>query len=462
MGQFSILNSVMETGDHSKNGASLKSQMSRGNIWMTGILSLMFLIGFSVVSCQSSQKKEEEKALRMDDYFRSIAAQRNNNSKGIDTLQIATALKELYKEQGIDVKEYDKNEISSLANVFLQFGGFFARNNDMQESMYWIRESANLENVEAQLTFGICSGMGIGGEADNDIALYWLERAISNLDFENSKRKDLEDFMEKLRDSGSNSSLGRAKDALSQNTSNDFIDFSYDKETKTLTVKGKGKIPDYKYGEKPWDIYKDDIQKVIIEEGITYISENCFGHHNNITSVTIPNTVISIGSLAFNQTKLMSVFIPASVIYIGHGAFSCEITVSENSLYLNSENGVLFDRKKEKLYNYPKNSPVKYYVIPNTVQEIEAMAFSSVKNLTSVKIPASVKRIGKFAFVGFESDLKEIIVEWNQPLIIHGDGNINIPKTFALTNCTLKVPRGTKSAYEKAYEWKDFSSIIEY
>jgi len=31
MGQIRILNSVMETRGHSKNGASPKSQMSRGN-----------------------------------------------------------------------------------------------------------------------------------------------------------------------------------------------------------------------------------------------------------------------------------------------------------------------------------------------------------------------------------------------------------------------------------------------
>ena len=457
------LNHVMEFGNHFKNKVCLKSQMSKGSILMNiRFLSLMFLIGFGSASCQqSSQKIIKEKALQGDAESQFLLGEMYCVDK--DTLQAATWLKKSL-EQGFDVKgHYDKNEISNKANIFLQIGDFFVGKNDTQEALYWLRKSANLENVGAQLALGISSVMGIVGEADNDIALYWLERAISNPDFENSNRKDIEDFIEKLRNSGCDSSRGNAKDILSQNSSNivDFIDFSYDKETKILTIKGKGKMPDYKYKEKPWEIYKGEIQKVIIEDGITYISENSFWGHSNITSVTIPNTVISIGGLAFEHTKLMSVFIPASVIYIGHIAFTCEIAVSENNPYLSSENGVLFDKKKEKLYSYPKNSLVKYYAIPNTVQEIEAMAFVSIQNLTSVKIPASVKKIGKFAFTG-GGELTEIIVEWNKPLILDGDGGINIPKSFGLKNCTLKVPRGTKFAYQAANEWKDFGTIIEY
>ena len=458
------LNRVMELGNHFKNRACLKSQMSWGNILMTiGFLSLMFLIGFSFVSCQQLSQKIKEKALQGDAESQFLLGEMYCVDK--DTLEGATWIKKSL-EQGFDVeKHYDKNEISKKTEMFLKFGEFFTRKNDMQETMYWLRLAANLENTGAQITMGVVLRLGIGGEKDNDLALYWLERAINKPDLESAVRNELEDFIEEIKNSGGNSSFGKVKILLSQNSNNseNFIDFSFDKETKTLTVKGKGKMPNYGYKEKPWEIYKNDIQNVIIEEGITYISENCFWGHSNITSVTIPNTVICIGKLAFEHTKLTSVFIPASVIYLDH-SFTCEIEVSENNPYLSSENGVLFDKKKEILYNYPKNSPVKYYIIPNTVQEINAMAFVSIQHLTSVRIPASVKRIGKFAFIGgiSKDEITEIIVEWDKPLVIDGDGNINIPKTFGFTNCTLKVPRGTKSAYQTAYEWKDFSKIIEY
>jgi hypothetical protein len=59
----------------------------------------------------------------------------------------------------------------------------------------------------------------------------------------------------------------------------------------------------------------------IIPEPITNIDDNLLSCATNLTSITIPNTVTSIGSDAFRDTGLTSLVIPDSVKTLGSNAF---------------------------------------------------------------------------------------------------------------------------------------------
>ena len=123
--------------------------------------------------------------------------------------------------------------------------------------------------------------------------------------------------------------------AQTSGTCGDNATWTYDENTKTLTISGTGAMSDYDFtnnsSSTPWKDF-DDIQTVIIENGITYIGSFSFTYFTNITTVTIPNTVTTIGKTAFGRcSSLTTINIPESVTTIEQMAFryctSLSITV---------------------------------------------------------------------------------------------------------------------------------------
>ena len=60
------------------------------------------------------------------------------------------------------------------------------------------------------------------------------------------------------------------------------------------------------------------LTSITIPDSVTSIGENAFDNCTGLTSITIPDSVTSIGGASFEQcTKLMSIKIPDSVTSIG-------------------------------------------------------------------------------------------------------------------------------------------------
>ena len=126
------------------------------------------------------------------------------------------------------------------------------------------------------------------------------------------------------------------------------------------------------------------------------INDNLFYNCSSLTSVTIPNSVTSIGDVAFYKcTSLTSVTIPNSVTSIGDRAFDgCKsltsVTIPDS---VTSIGDFAFDSCKS----------LTSVTIPNSVTSIGVRAFGDCTSLTSVTIPNSVTSIGKSAFLQCES-----------------------------------------------------------
>ena len=105
----------------------------------------------------------------------------------------------------------------------------------------------------------------------------------------------------------------------------------------TLTISGSGAMKGYSwYSGSPATQKKDNVKKVVIQEGVTSIGNSAFYNCSNLKSIEIPEGVTSIGYYAFqNCSNLASIEIPSSVTSIGSGAFyACtsltSITIPDN------------------------------------------------------------------------------------------------------------------------------------
>ena len=209
------------------------------------------------------------------------------------------------------------------------------------------------------------------------------------------------------------------------------VKWSFNSTNGLLNITGSGDMYDYDYEDAPtpWEDYylTGIIKKVVISSGVTSIGVNAFYYCSSLTSVTLPNSIARIGDSAFSYCRsLTSVTIPNSVTSIGDCAFEIcgsltsvtipdsvksigdyafngcysliNIIVDNGNIKYSSENGVLFNKGKTKLIQYPAGNTRTSYNIPNTVKSIGKGAFDSCGSLTSVTIGNSVTSIGRGAF----------------------------------------------------------------
>lgn len=165
---------------------------------------------------------------------------------------------------------------------------------------------------------------------------------------------------------------------------------------------------------------------VTIPEGLASIPNGAFYYRANLTSTTLPASLISIGVNAFkNCAKLKS------------------ITISDDNAVYASQDGIVYNKAKTEFIYIPTNV-TGAVSIPYGITTIPISAFEARINLTSVTIPDSVTTIFHHAFFSCDS-LKNVVFGENVTSI----GNEAFGSCSSLTSVT--VPEGLTSIGSRAF-----------
>ena len=176
----------------------------------------------------------------------------------------------------------------------------------------------------------------------------------------------------------------------------------------------------------------DALTSVTIPDSVTVIKEHAFDDCSNMTDVAIPGSVTSIGDSAFRECdELTVVEFPDSVISIGEmayyscdnlksvtiskgvttikdAAFGCseeltKLTVAAGNTSFSSDNGVLYNKDKTVLLQYPIGNSRPSYTILDSVTTIGYGAFWNCRTISNVTLPNRVRNIEPRAFCGCSS-----------------------------------------------------------
>ena len=102
-----------------------------------------------------------------------------------------------------------------------------------------------------------------------------------------------------------------------------------------LAIQGRGAMPDYSdFNPSPFGS-NSKIKSIVFDDRITVIGDRTFMYDANLTSVTLPAGLDTIGYGAFCATGLTEVFIPAGVTAISETAF-CNCTALSDVTIMNS------------------------------------------------------------------------------------------------------------------------------
>lgn len=143
------------------------------------------------------------------------------------------------------------------------------------------------------------------------------------------------------------------------------------------------------------------LKKITLNSNMQYIGNGAF-KGTNIKKLSLPGKVTFIGNKVFaNCEKLRTIRIPSSVKGINPGAFNnCvslrAINVSGGNKKYSSEQGVLYNKDKTLLIQYPLHKMAKSFRVPSSVKKIRQHAFAGNEYLYHVTTGAKV--IGKGAF----------------------------------------------------------------
>ena len=295
-----------------------------------------------------------------------------------------------------------------------------------------------------------------------------------------------EDDWEDEEDEEAEETEKRKKQGPAEGTYMGNIQWTLDEEN-TLTVTGEGEIQDVDvslYGDwdlTPWNDYAENIKKIVIGEGITYIGLFAFCDCINVEEISMADTVTAIGDSAFcgykdhqhpdGQCKgvklklsqsletigesafealdVASVELPDSVISIGNRAFYNCYTLHSFTL---GENSQLQSLGKDIFIGCPLDQGE--IDLPDTIQDIWCDVFENGTFSEKVVFSPNLWMLGMRAFGSNCTGLEKVFFTGDAPEIFDYPDSWGDDKVFPDTTTAIYYPKDNAS-----WDGFDFSRL---
>lgn len=219
---------------------------------------------------------------------------------------------------------------------------------------------------------------------------------------------------------------------------------------------------------------------------VTSIPDYGFAYCHEISSLTIPTTMTYIGDSAFSWMWYLEVLIfdnpqqlnvnPWAFNYDWRAFKSVKIINSDEKEKLNYGVPLMYLLPSHELYlngnivedyKVPEGvenigvlftncNTLKTIDMPNSIKQIEPLAFYNCTALKTITLSSSLNQIGYEAFSGCP-ELNTIYVKsTTPPTIVEGSFSKG-----AYMYANVYIPKGTLSDYQNADNWKNFANLIE-
>lgn len=173
------------------------------------------------------------------------------------------------------------------------------------------------------------------------------------------------------------------------------------------------------------------LKTIEFPQSLKVIGNAAFSECYNLSGkIIIPEGVTTVGVSSFEATAIESVELPSSLV-----------TVTDGSMIIDAIGAHAFENCRS----------LREINIPESVTTIQASVFSGCTSLTTITLPKGIISVLGNAFWSC-TGLKEIRVHASIPPKAYYQAFYRVDTE----TCKLMVPEGTRDAYKKADEWKEF------
>ncbi|MBQ7654683.1 MAG: leucine-rich repeat protein [Clostridia bacterium] len=171
--------------------------------------------------------------------------------------------------------------------------------------------------------------------------------------------------------------------------------YVYDESGNTLTITGSGAIWDAGDVEDVdfWGEIGSKVKILKISSGITEVGAYSLQSLDRVEEIYISETVQALSGQVGGTAVSWSDYLVKIVVD------------ANNKNYFSDEKGVLYNKDKTEIIQYPIGSEEASYEVLDTVKKVGSAAFAVCVNLKAVSLPESVEEIEQDAFMSCSDEL---------------------------------------------------------